>query len=86
MARDEDGLSTAGEGAASLAGFRAYGHSKDHRSDVPQVVVGMAVTREGILVRVWSWPGNSADVSLCMSSHGPSALEITLAAGEREQL
>ena len=24
----------------------------------------MAVTRQGIPVRVWSWPGNSADVSL----------------------
>jgi hypothetical protein len=31
---------------------------------LPQVVIGMAVTREGIPVRVWSWPGNSADVSL----------------------
>ena len=26
-------------------GFRAYGHSKDHRADLPQIVVGMAVTR-----------------------------------------
>jgi hypothetical protein len=29
-----------------------------------QVVVGMAVTREGIPVRVWSWPGNTADSEL----------------------
>jgi len=50
--------------AARCAGFRSYGHSKDHRGDLPQVVIGMAVTREGIPVRVWSWPGNSADVAL----------------------
>jgi transposase len=42
-------------------GFRTYGHSKDHRDDLPQVVIGMAVTREGIPIRVWSWPGNTAD-------------------------
>ncbi len=40
--------------AVRRAGFRSYGHSKDHRPDLPQVVVGMAVTREGIPVRVWS--------------------------------
>jgi Transposase DDE domain len=50
--------------AVRSAGFRSYGHSKDHRDDLPQVVIGMAVTREGIPVRVWCWPGNSADVSL----------------------
>ncbi len=36
------------------AGFRRYGHSKDHRSDLPQVIIGLAVTKEGIPVRVWS--------------------------------
>ena len=45
-------------------GFRTWGHSKDHRSDLPQVVVGLAVTRDGIPVRVWSWPGNTADATL----------------------
>lgn len=30
------------------AGFRRYGHSKDHRDDLPQVVIGLAVTKEGI--------------------------------------
>src|SRR2546430_16864632 len=38
--------------------FRVLGHSKDHRPDLPQVVIGLAVTREGIPVRVWCWPGN----------------------------
>ncbi len=45
-------------------GFRSYGKSKDSRNDLPQVVVGMAVTRDGIPVRCWSWPGNTADSAL----------------------
>jgi hypothetical protein len=36
-------------------------HSKDHRPDLPQVVVGMAVTRNGIPVRMWTFPGNASD-------------------------
>ncbi len=44
--------------------FRVYGHSKDHRPDLPQIVIGLAVTREGIPVRVWCWPGNTNDMSL----------------------
>ncbi len=46
------------------AGFREYGKSKDSRDDLPQVVIGLAVTREGIPVRVWCWPGNTADSAL----------------------
>jgi len=45
-------------------GFRVYGHSKDHRPDLPQVVIGLAVTREGIPVRVWCWPGNTNDMTV----------------------
>jgi DDE family transposase len=45
-------------------GFREYGKSKDSRDDLPQVVIGLAVTREGIPVRVWSWPGNTGDSAL----------------------
>ena len=52
------------EGAVSRAGFRTHGKSKDARDDLPQVVVGMAVTRDGIPVRVWCWPGNSSDSPL----------------------
>lgn len=44
--------------------FRAYGHSKDHRPDLPQIVIGLAVTRDGIPVRVWCWPGNTSDMSV----------------------
>jgi Transposase DDE domain len=42
-------------------GFRRYGKSKDHRDDLPQIAIGLAVTREGIPVRVWCWPGNTSD-------------------------
>lgn len=41
--------------------LRMKGHSKDSRPDRAQVVIGMAVTREGIPVRVWTWPGNTND-------------------------
>jgi transposase len=43
--------------------LRRPGHSKDHRPDLAQVVIGMAVTREGIPVRVWVWPGNTNDAT-----------------------
>ena len=45
-------------------GFRSFGKSKDSRDDLPQVVIGMAVTRTGIPVRVWSWPGATGDSAL----------------------
>ena len=62
--RDETGSETDGTDAADAGGFRVFGKSKDHREDLPQVIVGMAVTREGIPVRCWSWPGNTADSAL----------------------
>jgi hypothetical protein len=40
-------------------GLRRFGHSKDHRKDLPQIVIGLAVTREGIPVRCWVWPETS---------------------------
>lgn len=43
--------------------LRRRGHSKDHRPDLAQVVIGLAVTREGIPIRCWVWPGNAADVA-----------------------
>jgi len=59
---DGDG---AGDGDGDkMIGFRTYGKSKDHRRDLPQIVIGMAVTRTGIPVRVWCWPGNTGDSAL----------------------
>ena len=75
---DDDGATTAGQARAGEAatgkaragkaensvGFRTYGKSKDSRDDLPQIVIGMAVTRDGIPVRVWCWPGNTTDSNL----------------------
>jgi hypothetical protein len=67
-ARDQQGnLVPGGAGDAGNgreAGFRTWGKSKDHRDDLPQIVIGMAVTRDGIPLRVWCWPGNTADSAL----------------------
>ena len=49
------------DNAEGEPGFRRYGHSKDHRSDLPQIVIGLAVTKEGIPVRCWCWPGHTND-------------------------
>lgn len=64
--RDEHGQRVDAEDPTKLkqAGFRTYGNSKDSRDDLPQVVVGMAVTRTGIPVRVWCWPGATSDSAL----------------------
>lgn len=44
------------------ATMRKFGHSKEG-TWAPQVVVALAGTREGIPVRSWVLPGNTADVS-----------------------
>ena len=54
---------------SKLAGAKRYkaprkrGYSKNGRTDAPQIVVGLAVTREGIPVRHWVFPGNTVDVT-----------------------
>jgi Transposase DDE domain len=50
-----------GGGPREAASRRFSKHSKDKRPDQPQVVIGMAVTREGIPVRCWTFPGNASD-------------------------
>ncbi len=60
---DVDGDASDDEARAE-APLRRLGHSKDHRPDLPQVVIGLAVTRGGIPVRVWVWPGNRNDQTL----------------------
>jgi len=44
--------------------FKLQGHSKDSRPDLPQIVIGLAVTRDGIPIRCWSWPGNTSDMTV----------------------
>jgi transposase len=38
-----------------------YGHSRDHRSDRPQIVYGLLCTREGLPVAIEVFEGNTAD-------------------------
>ena len=61
---DPDPPEGADGGPEGAPGFRRYGHSKDHRRDLPQIVIGLAVTREGIPVRCWCWPGNTNDQAI----------------------
>ncbi|WP_406191682.1 IS1634 family transposase [Streptomyces sp. NBC_01017] len=44
--------------------FRTYGKSKDHRDDLPQITIGLAVTKEGVPVRCWCWPGGTSDQAI----------------------
>jgi len=60
-ARDE---ATKEVGPAERATRRFSKHSKDHRSDLPQVVLGMAVTAEGIPIRCWTFPGTTSDQAI----------------------
>jgi len=69
---DDDGVSGPVEYAT-----RAFGHSKDHRTDLPQVVIAMAVTRDGVPVRCWTFPGDTADTSIIADREGrPRGLEL----------
>jgi transposase len=43
--------------------LRKRGYSKDSRPDAPQIIVGLALSRDGYPVRSWVFPGNTADVS-----------------------
>ena len=43
--------------------LRKRGNSKNGREDAPQVVIGLAVTRDGLPVRSWVFPGNTSDMT-----------------------
>jgi len=50
------------DGLTPEEGLRKRGmESKDSRPDLAQVVIAFAVTRTGIPVRCWVWPGNTVD-------------------------
>ena len=61
LAEAADGDGGDDDEAPQEAAERRLGHSKDHRDDLPQVVIAMAVTRDGIPVRCWTFPGNEQD-------------------------
>ncbi|MDY6826856.1 MAG: IS1634 family transposase, partial [Bacillota bacterium] len=42
-------------------GLRKRGYGKDNHPELAQVVIAFAVTRDGIPVRCWVWPGNTPD-------------------------
>jgi transposase len=48
-----------GEGGQSLG---QYGHSKDHRPDLRQMIVGLVLDAEGWPLCCEMWPGNTTDV------------------------
>jgi transposase len=54
-------IDEADEDTETGAGFRKFGHTKNGTWS-PQIVVVLAVTREGLPVRSWVFPGNTSDV------------------------
>ena len=50
-------------GKKTYHALRKRGHSKNGRFDAPQIVIGLAVTRDGFPVRHWIFPGNTVDVT-----------------------
>ena len=66
-AEDQDEtLTTEDEGEETvIPGLRKRSrNSKDKRPDLPQVVIAFAVTRSGIPVRCWVWPGSESDQNI----------------------
>jgi len=45
-------------------GFRKRGHSKDNHPELPLISIAFAVTRGGIPVRCWVFPGNTSDQNI----------------------
>jgi hypothetical protein len=50
-------------GGKLYAPLRRRGHNKEGRDNQPQVIVALAVTRDGMPVRSWVLPGDAADVT-----------------------
>jgi hypothetical protein len=50
-------------GGRLFAPLRRRGHSKEGRDNQPQVIIALAVTRDGMPVRSWILPGDTADVA-----------------------
>src|SRR6187200_3784556 len=49
--------------SALYAPLRRRGHSKEGHDNQPQVIIALAVTRDGMPVRSWVLPGDTADVT-----------------------
>jgi hypothetical protein len=53
-----------GEESVHLGYRRRSKHGKDNHPELAQVVICFAVTRSGIPVKCWSWPGNTSDKAI----------------------
>jgi transposase len=60
---EEDEAGAKGPDGALRGPLRRRGMAKNKRYDAPLVTVGLAVTREGLPVRSWVFPGNTTDVT-----------------------
>ena len=60
---EEDSEGSPGPDGQVRGPLRKRGHAKNRRDDAPLVTVGLAVTREGLPVRSWVFPGNTTDVT-----------------------
>jgi transposase len=60
---DTTTLSFEGQGGQTLG---ARGHSKNHRPDLKQMVLGVVIDAEGRPVCTEMWPGNTADVGVLL--------------------
>jgi hypothetical protein len=63
---DADTVETDESGEQSVhPGYRRRSkHGKDNHPELAQVVICFAVTRGGIPVKCWSWPGNTSDKAI----------------------
>ena len=50
-------------GRQAVCPLRRRGHNKEGRDNQPQVIIALAVTRDGLPVRSWVLPGDTADVA-----------------------
>jgi hypothetical protein len=60
---DEEDAATQVRKGRAYEPLRKRGHSKNGRGDAPQIVVGLAVTRDGLPVRSWVFTGETNDVT-----------------------
>jgi transposase len=60
---EDETESKSGRLSRSYAPMRKRGYSKNGRDDAPQIVVGLAVTRDGLPVRSWVFSGETSDVT-----------------------
>jgi len=60
---DDEVYGSKASGGKKYKAPRKRGYPKNGRWDAPQIVVGLAVTRDGIPVKHWVFPGNTVDVT-----------------------